>query len=720
MATTYLVNGTDADFLAKYALAIAGDTIQYPAGTFSSAGLTIEKAIKVLGAGEGETTLNTSGSIYIGAAARFSGFTVNSSPGVTTIVRYGGISARGAVVEHVTLHTTGGAHPFVWAGGGLISWVTYDNSGEGIWTTAMDGTDGHTLQNTIWGAATTIGQVDPDKLTVENCRVVGNGGYASDFGYGSKIEFRFNTITGRAKLDVHGCETTYRSTRQCEAYFNRWTIASETYTAMMDLRGGKLMIFGNRSDAVAYNWMNIHTYGIEGNIYGGSDHPYAPLLNHTYWTPDTYPIPDQTGNGPDPRVGGADPSYVFDNYNGLTGQWNPNWGPLGGTTLSTNSAGYAIGATSITITTPFDGQNAPRIGTAFKIAGDSTYYVFTSEDLTNARPTTVSFNPPLVVAIPPAPTNLSIGPLVQYQYQTSNPSASFTSTDIIKPDRDIFTYSGSFNGSSGVGKGTKAQMLAITPTKKDVGFWVVDEGSWNKSFTGIKSAIDIAAGYFCEIVSVGTTDFIAIGAPSNTVGAVFRAIGEGAGSGTVKPAQGRFYTDNGSHTWTLKYEPSEYPSPLASSGGGGGTAPAVVVNPDSQTLDVGATLILTVVASGSDPISYQWYKDGTAITGATSSVFTLGDIQLGGAGSYYAIVTNPYGSATSASAVIVVTSPTPPPPTPTPTPGKGKKKGCGSTHNVCGEFPAVVDRQKGQCFPYRLKRDCEAPSITVHPPYYYY
>ena len=52
-------------------------------------------------------------------------------------------------------------------------------------------------------------------------------------------------------------------------------------------------------------------------------------------------------------------------------------------------------------------------------------------------------------------------------------------TGAVNPDRDYYDTAPGFNGASGVGRGTKAQMLAISPTKTNVGYWVTDEGSWD-------------------------------------------------------------------------------------------------------------------------------------------------------------------------------------------------------------------------------------------------
>jgi hypothetical protein len=142
----------------------------------------------------------------------------------------------------------------------------------------------------------------------------------------------------------------------------------------------------------------------------------------------------------------------------------------------------------------------------------------------------------------------------------------FTERDMVQANRDFFASSGfdgtyTFDGTQGMGRGTKAEMQAIVPTKNKVGFWVTDEGTWNRTFVGVQSAPAIEVGDVCEIVEVGDTDFTAIGAGSNTAGVTFKASGPGTGTGTVKPAQGRLYTWNGA-AWVLKYEPFPYPHPM--------------------------------------------------------------------------------------------------------------------------------------------------------------
>jgi hypothetical protein len=84
------------------------------------------------------------------------------------------------------------------------------------------------------------------------------------------------------------------------------------------------------------------------------------------------------------------------------------------------------------------------------------------------------------------------------------------------------------------------------------------------------------------------------------------------------------------------------------------TAPTITAHPASQTLGVGATLTLSVGASGTAPFTYQWKKGGANLSGATNATFTIAAVATGDADSYTVVVSNTAGSATSNAAVITV------------------------------------------------------------------
>jgi hypothetical protein len=83
------------------------------------------------------------------------------------------------------------------------------------------------------------------------------------------------------------------------------------------------------------------------------------------------------------------------------------------------------------------------------------------------------------------------------------------------------------------------------------------------------------------------------------------------------------------------------------------TAPTITRQPTNVTVNQGSSFTLTVTASGSN-LSYQWYKNGSAVNGATSASYTK-SAATGDAGSYYVRVTNSAGNVVSNTVTLTVT-----------------------------------------------------------------
>jgi probable HAF family extracellular repeat protein len=85
-----------------------------------------------------------------------------------------------------------------------------------------------------------------------------------------------------------------------------------------------------------------------------------------------------------------------------------------------------------------------------------------------------------------------------------------------------------------------------------------------------------------------------------------------------------------------------------------GPVPVITSQPTAQTVLAGATVTFNVaVTSGLTP-TFQWEKDGQAISGATSSSYTLASVSAADIDAYSVIVTNASGSVTSDPARLVV------------------------------------------------------------------
>jgi hypothetical protein len=87
-------------------------------------------------------------------------------------------------------------------------------------------------------------------------------------------------------------------------------------------------------------------------------------------------------------------------------------------------------------------------------------------------------------------------------------------------------------------------------------------------------------------------------------------------------------------------------------------APQITTHPVDQTVAAGQTASLSITASGTAPLSYQWQKNGTNISGAVSPTYTTPATVIGdNASTLRCIVTNGAGSETSDEATLTVLNP---------------------------------------------------------------
>ncbi len=83
--------------------------------------------------------------------------------------------------------------------------------------------------------------------------------------------------------------------------------------------------------------------------------------------------------------------------------------------------------------------------------------------------------------------------------------------------------------------------------------------------------------------------------------------------------------------------------------------PLITTQPSSQTTVVGGSATFTVVATGTAPLTYQWFKDDVAVDGATGASLTVNNVQATDVGQYDVVVSNAAGSVTSNAASLIVT-----------------------------------------------------------------
>ena len=83
--------------------------------------------------------------------------------------------------------------------------------------------------------------------------------------------------------------------------------------------------------------------------------------------------------------------------------------------------------------------------------------------------------------------------------------------------------------------------------------------------------------------------------------------------------------------------------------------PAITTHPADASPAIGDSATFSVTATGPG-LAYQWHLDGTAISGATNSSYTISSFQEADKGSYHVVITNSFGTATSNTAALSETS----------------------------------------------------------------
>jgi hypothetical protein len=83
---------------------------------------------------------------------------------------------------------------------------------------------------------------------------------------------------------------------------------------------------------------------------------------------------------------------------------------------------------------------------------------------------------------------------------------------------------------------------------------------------------------------------------------------------------------------------------------------AITMQPQSRTIGEGSNVVFSATVTGTGPLSYQWQKNGTNIsgTGSKSPSYGIKNVQLDDAGEYAVVVTNSWSSSISQIATLTV------------------------------------------------------------------
>ncbi len=200
-------------------------------------------------------------------------------------------------------------------------------------------------------------------------------------------------------------------------------------------------------------------------------------------------------------------------------------------------------------------------------------------------------------------------------------------------------------------------LFLVASTWRTHMYYSSDGASWN--------AANLGDNLPPTCVAYGANYFVGVGS----------RYGASGGSGNNNAATA-FYWSTNATSWQQKYAPPTDPNlatrgvafgndtfvvvgisnsnPIIYQSGSLGGAPSILIEPVDRAAVVNNPVTFSVAAGGADPLAYQWQKDGSPISNATNSSFTISNVVATDGGGYRVIVTNSFGSVTSRVAQLSV------------------------------------------------------------------
>ncbi|MFN3781272.1 MAG: immunoglobulin domain-containing protein, partial [Candidatus Kapaibacteriota bacterium] len=114
--------------------------------------------------------------------------------------------------------------------------------------------------------------------------------------------------------------------------------------------------------------------------------------------------------------------------------------------------------------------------------------------------------------------------------------------------------------------------------------------------------------------------------------------------------------DAGNYDVVLTNNPSGYSTTSAPAQLNVEVQPTIIQQPPSSiNLNSGEKLTIEIIADGTEPLTYQWYKDGVQIVDANQSTYEKSSVTNEDAGTYYCKVQNDCGEVVSNNCIVSVT-----------------------------------------------------------------
>jgi len=508
-ATYSAASCAESDVANAVAKATNGDTVIIPSCPASSnvtwtTGLSYSVGITLIGQGAGNTVITdgtskgdsncqgTTPLISVNVASnvflRISGFTINgkapsfncgesanhiSISGSSHQFRVDGmvfnmfVTAIGVagdswgVIDHNTFNEPANAEPFFPVEVHHDSWQGVGNYGDNSWA-----------QPDTLGQAGAV-YIETNTFSWPNSAWFPVGCFDTEAG--GRLVFRYNT--GCPFVGMHGLDSSgrLRSGRQYEIYNNTFTAQpnpnANMYTGVF-LRGGTGVIFNNTFND---NGSTPYITLIQVNNFRDTNDVYFP------WG-QNYGPGGCDGRGPWDTNTGA--TYVTGKYNGATAtteqmvdstqNWSTNqWVGYSIVDTTTGWGSVIVSNTSTTITTQAAQQGAAHVwnnGDGYEIL--RAYPC--ADQVGRGAGAYISGSNQTPIAL----LNQASDPLYEWNNThngTTQAAIVSNNPQHVAPNRDFYTWTGSFDGATGVGTGTFA--LRPSTCTPNVAYWATDQNT---------------------------------------------------------------------------------------------------------------------------------------------------------------------------------------------------------------------------------------------------
>lgn len=320
------------DVQSAIASAAVGDGVDVPAGDCSWAGLSIDKAVHLRGAGKGKTNITLAGDNTITKQAagvvRVSDFSFTKSGGGNESKGWtvGGPwkNAEPVVIETNEFSVSGSGLFLIDVVGGV---VIAGNDFTGEWDDSFLQLKDTQDAEGSWSSADSLGDKDSaGKLNtyVEDNTFYGGTNQGIDADDASRVVYRYNVLT-YSSFNTHGWASSPVGVRHFEVYDNQFkhlggseAIANQNWAIW--IRGGSGVIFDNQIDDLAGSYWGQKDE-IRLTIRGAEDdRPQGTCAN------TSYPVPHQIGQGHDGAKAITDPLYLWGNTGAQKINAGWNWG----------------------------------------------------------------------------------------------------------------------------------------------------------------------------------------------------------------------------------------------------------------------------------------------------------------------------------------------------------------------------------------------------------